>query len=141
MPVQQPVQRAMTFFRAAPSSTPMTSLLLYTRKWSLMNRSWTTSAAVWSGQAETTAVGTCRATSSAWEGPERTTTGHLSSVTSRMIWVMRREVPFSMPLETDTRMASGASRSFTCPAVDRTPKEGVAMTTTAQPVTQARSEV
>ena len=28
MPVQQPVHRAMTFFRAAPSSTPTTSLLL-----------------------------------------------------------------------------------------------------------------
>ena len=58
----------------------------------------------------------------------------------RMISVMRRELPFSIPLETETRMVSGVSIPG-CPAVDRTPKEGVAMTTTPQPRTQDRSQV
>ena len=131
----------MTFFRAAPSSTPTTSLLLYTRKRSFKNRSCTVSAAAWSGQAETTAVGTRRATSSAWEGPERATTGQRSPVAWRMISVMRRELPFSIPLETETRMVSGVSIPRMPSAVDRTPKEGVAMTTTPQPRTQDRSQV
>ena len=58
-----------------------------------------------------------------------------------MTWLRRREESFSMPLDTDTTMVPGSSRSFTWAAVDRTAKEGVAMTTRPQPFTAARSQV
>ena len=75
MPSQMPAHRAMTFFRAAPSSTPTTSSEAYTRNRSFINRSCTCSAAALSREAETTTVGTRRPTSSAWEGPESATMG------------------------------------------------------------------
>ena len=82
-----------------------------------------------------------RPTSSAWEGPDSTTTGHLSPISSSMTWLRRREVSFSMPLDTDTRMVPGSTRSFSLAAVVRTAKEGVASTTSPQPFTQAMSSV
>ena len=110
-------------------------------RWSFMNRSWTTSRRrlVRAGR-DHQPVGTRRATSSAWEGPERTTTGQLSPVTSRMISGHAQEVPFSMPLETDTRMAPGASRVRHLPG-GRPHAEGRRGHDhqLAQPVTQARS--
>ena len=86
-------------------------------------------------------MGTFRATSSAWEGPDRVTTGKRSPVASRMIWLIRRNVPFSIPFDTETKTVPGESRPAICSAVDRTPKEGVAITTTSLPTTQSKSQV
>ena len=79
MPSQQPAHRAMTFFNAAPISTPVMSGEVYMRSWRLINRSWASRAASRFPQATTTAVGTPRPTSSAWEGPDSTTTGFCPS--------------------------------------------------------------
>ena len=65
---------AMTFFSAPPSSAPMMSELVYTRKVSDMKASWTNSAMALSSQAARHPVGMETATSSAWQGPERATT-------------------------------------------------------------------
>ena len=129
------------FFRAAQISVPTLSSLVYTRKRWFMNRSCTCSATARSSEATTTPVGIFRPTSSAWEGPDSTTTGHRPWTSSSMTWLRRREESFSIPLETETRMVPGSASSLSCFAVDRTAKEGVATTTSPQPLTAAMSVV
>jgi len=62
--------------------------------------------AVVSVPAATSVAGSPRATSSAWLGPERATTGPPGAACS-ITSLMRRSVSFSMPLATLTRMVSG----------------------------------
>ena len=129
MPSLTPQQRASTFFSAAPSSTPSTSLLVYTRNLGLMNTSCTSSAAAISLEAATQPVGALRPTSSAWEGPERAATRPLPPSSSSMTWVMHRAVSRSTPLAADTTTASSRSSGAAILAVSRTAKDGVAITT------------
>ena len=77
MPSQQPAHRAIIFFKAAQISVPVLSVVVYTRKRWFINRLWTVWACSGLSAAATTPVGTPRPTSSAWEGPDSTTTGHL----------------------------------------------------------------
>ena len=106
-----------------------------------MKTSCTHSATFMSGQAATTAVGTRRPTSSAWDGPESAATTFLPPSSSSMTCVSSRKLPFSMPFETETTTVSGSSRGAIFFAVSRTAKLGVARTTSAAPFTQLRSLV
>ena len=102
-----PTPRAITFFRAPLSSTPLMSGLVYTRMQVLLNTSCTKRAASSSGQADTMVVGRSSATSSAWVGPLRATSLQFlgppslfssSAITSVMVY----KVSGSMPLATST---------------------------------------
>ena len=102
-----PTPSAITFFIAPLSSTPLISVLVYTRIQVLLNTSCTTSAASRSGLAETMVVGRSSATSSAWVGPlsatRRTARGPFSWLSSSArISVMVYKVSGSMPFATST---------------------------------------
>src|SRR3989454_10582548 len=73
-PSRIPAATAMTFLSAPPSSTPMASVVVYTRNCVVANTCWTRRATLSSRAAATTAVGWRRYTSSANEGPESTAT-------------------------------------------------------------------
>ena len=73
-----------------------------------MNTSCTRRATSRSGQAETMVVGRSMATSSAWVGPERATSGTSGAPcrrsSSRITWVIVNSVSGSMPFATSTRI-------------------------------------
>ena len=58
-----------------------------------------------------------------------------------MTWLRRREVSFSMPLDTEITMVPGSASCFSLAAVARTAKAGVAITTAPQPFTAPISVV
>mmetsp|Transcript_9270 Transcript_9270/g.27950 ORF Transcript_9270/g.27950 Transcript_9270/m.27950 type:complete len:225 (-) Transcript_9270:922-1596(-) len=70
-PSHIPAASAITFFTAPPISTPITSLLVNTRKFSVENRSARSSARRASSDAMTTAVATPWQISCAKDGPDR----------------------------------------------------------------------
>ena len=64
-----------------------------------------------------------------------------ASISCSTTWWSRREVSFSMPLDTSTTGVPGSACFATCRAVARTAKDGVASTTIWQSFTQAISVV
>ena len=72
-PSHIPAPKAIIFFSAPPSSTPIKSGLVYTLRDGLIKISWTFCAYFMSSQAATKVVGMYLETSSAWEGPDKTT--------------------------------------------------------------------
>ena len=108
-PAQTPAAIAMTFFSAAPSSTPTGSSLVYSRSEGPANAPWISRASSASADAITTAAGSPRAISRAKVGPERAATrgGNLRPTTSATIPVMRSRVVFSIPLVALTKRIEG----------------------------------
>ena len=106
-----------------------------------MKASWTCSAAFRSLEAATTTVGTPLPTSSAWEGPDRATTGQWSRTSWPITSVRVREVSFSTPLDTETMTVPGLTMALSRAAVVRTAKDGVASTTSALSAAADMSEV
>ena len=99
-PSHTPAPRAMMFFRLPPSSTPTTSVLVYTRNIEDMNISWALTALPSSRQATTVEAGLPSMISLARLGPERTQTplwNDPGSSSSR-ISLMRLADSFSRPL-------------------------------------------
>ena len=84
IPSRIPAASAITFFSAPPSSIPIISGLVYTRKRSLINTSCTNIAVFSVFAPTTTVVGTPWETSSAWLGPESTQTSAIGSSSSRI---------------------------------------------------------
>ena len=78
------------------------------------------------------ALGSPLPTSSAWVGPQSTTTGQLASSSSPTASLSRLEVPSSIPLATLTTTVPGFTILQSFRAVVRTAKEGVASTTASQ---------
>ena len=116
MPSEMPAPRAMMFFRVPPSSTPVTSSLVYTRNLGDISVSWTSAVRSGFRPATTVADGFSSAISLARLGPERTqmpsciSGGSSSSIT----WLMRLPSGVSSPLEALTTVASGVR----CSAMD-----------------------
>ncbi len=81
-------------------------------------------------------VGTPRATSSAWEGPDRATT-RAAGAASAITWVKRLRVASSSPLPALAMMVAGLTTSASRAAVDRMAKEGTAIITRSAPAAQA----
>ena len=121
----------MTFFTAPPSSTPLRSVLVYTRKVGLVKIFCTAPAAAISVLAATMRVGMSRATSSAWVGPDSATTRAClptfctsSSMTSDMV----ASVFSSTPLATSTMICPSGRHLAAFLAVARTNGDGTANT-------------
>jgi len=97
-PSAVPAARAITFFKAPPSSIPSMSGLVYTRNTGLINRLCTYSAAALLWAPVTQVVGRPLLTSSAWLGPESTVTsawGSSSSITSDNVFKVASSIPFA----------------------------------------------
>ena len=101
----------MTFLTAPPSSQPMTSSLVYGRKYGVAMACCTTVARSSSVQATTAAAGCRKAISPARLGPVTTATrAGSTSATSTITSLIRLPVPSSMPFIRLTSVASGRSR-------------------------------
>ena len=105
-PSTPPAARAITFFAAAQSSTPTTSLFTYTRKRVELTACWSSTASALSSDAITAAAGRPWAISSACVGPERTATGRPWTTCER-----RSPDPGSRPF---VRLSSGTVPGSSC---------------------------
>src|SRR5262249_3514191 len=121
-PSTAPAESAITFFAAAQISTPIRSLLTYTRNTSELIASCSQSASASSSDAITVAPGRPASTSSAWLGPDRTATG-----LSRTRVERRAPLSGSRPL---TRLRIGAVPR-TWPRASRKERDGTASTTSS----------
>ena len=106
-----PAAIARTFLSAPHSSTPTRSLLTYSRNRRRPRRAWTRAASASSSAATTADAGSPRAISRARFGPDsaairRGSTPPASAMTS----LIRRSVPSSRPLTTETRSAAGGRK-------------------------------
>ena len=129
------------FFRAAPISTPIISVLVYSRKRGFINSLCTSFAVSSFSEAIRQAEGRFRATSSAWLGPESTQTSH-SGTHSRMTSESRSRLPSSSPFATFTKICSFLKYGAKSFAVWRTARDGTAnMTISAAATASARSVV
>src|ERR1017187_4993261 len=114
IPNRTPAAMATMFFKAPPSSTPMTSSLVYTRKLGSLNSRCTRAASSLSDEAMVMAVGSPFATSLANVGPLmapiRGTKPLAAPLNSWVITsVMRSRESFSIPLVALTNSISGRS--------------------------------
>ena len=109
-PSHAPAAIAMTFFTAPPSSTPVTSTLVYSRNVGPENSSCTLAVSSRSAEAITTAVGSLLATSRANEGPESAATPgvNFTETTCAMSSVIRSRVLSSRPLVALTKTILGS---------------------------------
>ena len=125
------------FFRVPPSSTPVTSSLVYTRKVGEINMSWTSAALCGFLPATTVAEGFSSAISLARLGPERTQMPSCISggSTSSMTWLIRLPSGASSPLEALTTVASGLRCSPIHRMLRRNCSEGTASATRSAPPT------
>ena len=91
-----PAQKAIMFFNAPPSSTPITSSDVYTLIFSFMNVSCTKLRTSSSFEAITIAVGIPTETSSAWLGPENIPYFEFG-ISCSIIWLSVHSVSASKP--------------------------------------------
>mmetsp|Transcript_28201 Transcript_28201/g.66145 ORF Transcript_28201/g.66145 Transcript_28201/m.66145 type:complete len:260 (-) Transcript_28201:159-938(-) len=98
-PSHIPAARAITFFTAPPTSTPITSWLVYTLKFSLENKSAQSLVRSTSSDAMTTAVATPSQISLANDGPDRKAYDRSSPSVSRRMSAMKPRLVVSMPLD------------------------------------------
>src|SRR5438094_4856106 len=134
-PSRIPAASAMTFLSAPPSSTPITSVAEYTRKWLTENTCCTCWASPWSRAAATTAVG-CRAyTSCANDGPESTAIRVPFASTSCKTHDRVPRRSGSRPFDTLTTSARRFIPALARVITSRTAWEGAADTTTSAPRT------
>ena len=122
-----PAARAITFFRALPSSIPRISGLVYTRNTWLMKIPCTNSATCFLCAPATQVVGSPLLTSSAWLGPDRTVTSASGSSCSIICDRVIR-VCSSIPLATLVMTWPGLIYAFILRAVSLTNTEGTART-------------
>ena len=128
-----PAAIAMTFLSAPPSSTPMTSLLAYSRKYLDRNSSCTSFSRDGSLDATSTAVGNSRATSAAKLGPESTATGFAPPISSSITCDIRLILPGSRPFVALTIGTSPGRKALACWITVRVPCDGTAATTHVDP--------
>ena len=125
----------MTFLHAPPISVPMTSALVYGRKYPAFSMRCTATARPESLQAMTVAAGCPAVISLARLGPEITAACDGSTpVTSTMTWLIRIRVPNSMPLAALTRVALLAIRPAHRSRLVRIVCAGTASSTVVAPV-------
>mmetsp|Transcript_13030 Transcript_13030/g.20221 ORF Transcript_13030/g.20221 Transcript_13030/m.20221 type:complete len:214 (-) Transcript_13030:628-1269(-) len=98
-PSHMPAASAITFFTAPPISTPITSLVVNTRKESSDNRPAKSLASIRSSDAITTAVATPSQISRAKDGPERKAYSRSSPRVSRRISFIKPSDEVSIPFE------------------------------------------
>ena len=140
-PSAMPEAMAITFLSTPPSSHPMTSWWVYTRKRSPANRGWSAPATCWSSMAITLAAASPARISFARFGPVSTATGWPGSSCST-IWDIRSRVPTSSPLVRLTTGTHGLTHGASSTKVDRNPCDGTPMTTTsASRTARSRSPV
>ncbi len=135
-----PVATAITFLSAPPSSTPMTSSFVYTRKLGELSARCTRVAASGRSEAATTAVGWPCATSRAKSGPDSATTGTPGS-SSRRTSVITLRLPRSIPFVATTATASGPTAACPSRTTSRSTCDGATYTTTADPATASACRV
>src|SRR5205085_713744 len=99
-----------------------------------LNARWADFATDSSDAARTTAVGWQRATSTAKLGPDRATTG-APGISAATTSVIRAYVPDSIPLLATTDIASGGTWLAALDATRRSTVDGVAKTTSSDPLT------
>src|SRR5919106_573414 len=137
-PSTMPAATAITFLSAPPSSTPTTSVCVYTRKCPHENARCARRATPSCGAAATTAVGCPWCTSRANDGPESTAiavpAGSSSLRTVNMVFESS-----SSPFDTLTTSAAGSSAGAAWRATARTANEGAAETTSSAPCTARRT--
>ena len=104
-PSAMPVAMASTFFTAPPTSTPIGSVEVYTRRLSEWKAATACSAKAVSRLAATRAVGWPNATSLAKLGPDSTPLRACGRKASAISWP-RRPLPFSKPLHNHSAAAS-----------------------------------
>src|SRR5437016_7550833 len=130
-PSRIPAATAMTFLSAPPSSTPMASVVVYTRNCAVAKTCWTRRATLSSRAAATTAVGWRRYTSSANEGPESTATAAAAPNRSARTQDSGCSCSGSSPLDTLTISGRPATAPATSLITGRTACEGAAETRTS----------
>ena len=110
-PAAMPQASAMTFLHAPPTSAPMTSALVYGRKYPVASARCRATARPESLQATTVAAGCSSAISLARFGPVTTATRDGSApVTWTTTWLIRINVSSSMPLARLTSVTSSPIR-------------------------------
>ena len=98
-PSHMPAARAITFLTAPPTSTPVTSMVVKTRKLSSDKSAARSRDNNRSLDATTTAVATPSQISRANEGPDKKAKGRSSPKTSAKMSAMKPRLDVSMPLE------------------------------------------
>ena len=126
-PAATPAASAMTFFSAPPNSTPITSSLVYTRKYGAIKASCTKRAVSLSSLATTFKVSKPRPTSSACEGPLITAI-FACGISEAITWDILKYVPSSKPLEMLTILCPSATNGAIDFAVLRIACDGDAVT-------------
>ena len=124
---------AMTFLKAAHSSTPTTSSLAYVRKVSEANSSWKNAAVPASGLATTVPDGMPRITSAAKLGPERTARRAALPISASNTSTGRRPLPSSTPFEQTIAGKSSPTSPASRSATSRMMLEGVTITAALAP--------
>ncbi len=107
-PSTMPAAMASTFLSAPAISTPMTSVLVLTRRLLLANSRCTRTASFTSSDAATMAVGRPCMSSMANDGPESTARGCLRPSAVGMSSLMLRQLPISSPLDRHSMGVVGA---------------------------------
>ena len=136
-----PAAMATTFFSAPPISTPITSLVTFTRSVGEAKTCCTNLACLSSSDAATRLVGRPSITSLAKLGPDSATRGWSSpSALSRTSCMVRQEVT-SRPLLTETTGTRGGTWSFTFSTKEVLAWTGMAQTMRSQPSSASAGEV
>lgn len=143
MPSAMPTARPMTFLTAPPSSQPMTSVLVYGRKYGVWQAAWSRWATASSTQATTDAAGWRATISRARLGPVTTATRPAGTLaTSSMTSLIRLALPSSMPFIRETSTVSAGSSGAHSARLPRRVWEGMARTAKSAPrAASAASEV
>ncbi len=133
-PAAMPQANAITFLQAPPTSAPMTSALVYGRKYRVASARCRVTARPESAHATTVAAGCSSAISLARLGPVTTATREGSApVTWTTTWLIRINVSSSMPLARLTSVTSSPSRSFQSVRLARSVCDGTASSTVHAP--------
>ena len=125
-----PAAIATTFFRAPPTSTPITSVPVYTRNKVVRTRLCSRCATEWSGIAMTAAAASPFSTSLARFGPDNAPAGWPGS-SSPISSVIRLQVPSSKPLDRLTTGTQGRTCGCSSTRVGRNACVGTAMMITS----------
>ena len=134
IPLAIPTASAMTFFTAPPSSQPTTSGLVYGRKYGAWQEPCSSLAASSSGQATTEAACWRAAISPDRLGPEITATRSAGTPSTSVItWLIRLQLPSSMPFMRLTSSAPDGIRSAQSARFCRSDWAGTASTTRSAP--------